>query len=58
MGEDSPEVRNKISPEHLKEPKFSDRVEQSSGPNENSNVRNDDLHSLFRREDHRVGVKI
>ena len=58
MGEGSPEVRSEVSLEHLKEPKLSNRVEQSSGPNENPNVRDDNLHSLLRGEDYRVGVKI
>ena len=58
MAEDLPEVRSKVSLEHLEEPKLSNRVEQRSGPNEDTNVRDDDLHSLLRREDDRVRVKI
>jgi len=56
--ENKPEVRSQVSLEHVEEPKLSNRVAQSSGPNEDTNVRDNDLHSLLWREDHRVGVKV
>lgn len=53
-----PEVGNQVGLEYIKEPKFSDRVAQSSSPNENSDIRDHYLHPLLGRKDCRIGIKI
>lgn len=57
-GENSPEVRSQVNFEHLEESELNDRVAQGGGPNENTNIRDDDLHPMLRQEDHRIWVKI
>jgi len=45
-----PEIRNEVGAEDLEESKPVDRVAQSSSPEEDANVRNDDLAPLVGRE--------
>lgn len=45
---DLPEIGSQVNFEHVKESEFADRVAQSDSPKKNTDIRDDDLHSLLR----------
>lgn len=53
-----PEIRNEIGAEDLEESKPVDRVVQSSSPEEDANIRNDDLAPLVGGEHHSAGLEV
>jgi len=53
-----PEVRNDVGAEDLEESKLVDRVVQGDSPEDSTDIRDDDLPPLARREHHGAGVEI
>lgn len=53
-----PEIRNEVGAEDLEETKLADRVVQSSSPEHDADIRNDDLTPLIGREHGGTGVEV
>jgi len=54
----NPEVRNEVGTEDLEESKLVDRVAQTNGPEQGTDVRDDDLPPLVRREHYCTGFEM